>query len=219
MLAARSHRLCAHAFRALPSVPVHWSPAAVHASSGWSIEAPSGPRRSQVDQTIEVLLESYPKLFSETPDLSIYRDDIEFRGLAGLINVVKPDTIASGDAGPILGLDGYRRLFDALRLARHTTVDTADLSFKLSRSECDRTLRVRWHAKLWLRLFGPAEPLCIDGVSVYELDDEARVRIHRLENVERYGDRPHTPVVDWSFGLGLAAPPQPVFALAPAPPP
>ena len=129
-----------------------------------------------------VLLESYPKLFSERPDLSIYRDDIEFRAL-----------LPSGDTALIRGIDRYRTLFEALRLARQTTVSDADLSFNLSVSDCETRLRVRWHAELWLRgsgLLGLAvAPLRFDGVSVYELDERAKVRVHRLEYVERLSDR------------------------------
>ena len=79
------------------------------------------------------------------------------------------------------GIQAYRRLFDALRLTRHTAVADADLSYDLS-LPTETTIRVRWHARLWLRMpllsfvgvRGGAQPLLVDGVSLYELDADAR---------------------------------------------
>lgn len=159
------------------------APPTMLATGSWSIQTP----QRRIDKTVDVLLASYPKLFSETPDLSIYRDDIEFHGL-----------LPSGDSGLIRGIDGYRRLFEALRIARQTTVADADLAFNLSVSECESEVSVRWHAKLWLRLMGQSvDPIRVDGISVYQCDDEGMVRTHRLENVHRLGDRRQAVYTSW----------------------
>ena len=168
-----------------------------------------------IDQTVDVLQQSYPKLFSETPDLSIYRADIEFVGLdrlAALLVDGHHGLLPSGDSGLIRGIDGYRRLFGALRLARQTTVADADLSFNLSVSECESEVSVRWHAKLWLRLMGSiVDPIRVDGISVYECDEDGMVRVHRLENVQRLDDQ--RPAV-YSGWLMPPVAVQPSFALS-----
>ena len=128
-------------------------------------------------RTCDVLREAYPQLFTLEPDLSIYRHDIEFRGFQGVpVPVLK-------------GLDSYRRLFGALRMMQRTTVAHHELSFTLTAVEA--TVRVRWQAQLWLRLplrplisSGSADgaaPVYVDGISAYELDEDAQVATHRLE--------------------------------------
>ena len=86
--------------------------------------------------------------------------------------------------GRLRGIRAYRQLFDALRLTRNTAVADADLSYHLS-LPTEATIRVRWHARLWLRMPLPslgsivgvhaAAPLLVDGVSLYELDGDARI--------------------------------------------
>ena len=86
--------------------------------------------------------------------------------------------------GRLRGIRAYRQLFDALRLTRNTAVADADLSYHLSLPS-EATIRVRWHARLWLRMPLPslgsivgvhaAAPLLVDGVSLYELDGDARI--------------------------------------------
>ena len=66
-------------------------------------------RRDKLGHTIRVLQDSYPKLFADVPDLSIYTDDVQF--------------VHSGiPEGCLHGLAAYRRLFETLRLTRRTTV-------------------------------------------------------------------------------------------------
>jgi hypothetical protein len=83
------------------------------------------------------------------------------------------------------GIRAYRQLFDALRLTLNTAVADADLSYHLSLPS-EATIRVRWHARLWLRMPLPSlrrfvgvrdagAPLLVDGVSLYELDGDARI--------------------------------------------
>lgn len=129
-------------------------------------------------RTIDVLHESYPTLFAVEPDLSIYRDDIQFHGFHGV------------PAASITGLARYRSLLSALRLLRKTTVADAELTYTLSVPE-DTLIRVRWQAQLWLRLplrplanglHERAAPFYVDGISAYELsEDDGKVAVHRLE--------------------------------------
>lgn len=150
----------------------------------WSPMAP--PDRDSLLRTAAIMHESYPKLFSELPDLSIYRDDVEF---------CLQHTPLAGEFR-LQGVDAYRRLFEALRVTRRTTVADADLSYRLFVVD-DSTIRVRWHAKLWMRLplpplIGASSPVRIDGISHYDLDENARVSRHNLECVERLDG--HKPV-------------------------
>ena len=162
--------------------------------ASWGICPPSS---SRLDETVSVLRDSYPAAFSKRPDMSIYRDDIEFRG-----------QLPSGEA-TLRGIGAYQRLFDALHLARQTTVADADLSFNLSTAECGTRIKVRWHAQLFLRLLGNSSaPLRVDGISIYELDERARVRVHRLEYVERLSDQAPSRL-SWILPV-----PQPILGLA-----
>ena len=113
-------------------------------------------------RVIEVLRNSYPLCFAERPDMSIYSDAIAFH--------------RDPDSRPTLrGIDNYQRMFDAARVARRTMVADAECTYRLH--VVDDTIRVRWLAKLWLRLpLSPllgarAAPLHVDGVSVYELGE------------------------------------------------
>eukprot|EP00321_Phaeocystis_globosa_P009577 CAMPEP_0118828530 /NCGR_PEP_ID=MMETSP1162-20130426/18962_1 /TAXON_ID=33656 /ORGANISM="Phaeocystis Sp, Strain CCMP2710" /LENGTH=213 /DNA_ID=CAMNT_0006759549 /DNA_START=29 /DNA_END=670 /DNA_ORIENTATION=- len=151
------------------------------AAASWSIEDPDARFRERRGHTVAVLRDSYPNFFSDLPNFEIYTHDIQF--------------LHSGvPEGRLRGIRAYRQLFDALRLTRNTAVADADLSYHLSLPS-EATIRVRWHARLWLRMPLPslgsivgvhaAAPLLVDGVSLYELDGDARVRVHSLEYVER----------------------------------
>lgn len=114
---------------------------------------------------IDVLRESYPQLFTERPDMSIYSREIKFYRAA---------TTVSDEVEPtLIGIDAYRRLFDAMRLTRRTTCTDAQLTYRLH--VMDDTIRVSWAARLWLRrpllpfIGSLALPLHIDAVSVYIL--------------------------------------------------
>ncbi|KAL1524549.1 hypothetical protein AB1Y20_019441 [Prymnesium parvum] len=129
-----------------------------------------------IGRVIDVLRDSYPRMFTARPDMSIYAPSIKFYH-------------AYDTSRPTLsGIDAYTRLFDAMRLTRYTAVADAELTYRLH--VVDDTIRVRWAASLWLRLpltplvGGKASPLYVDGISVYLLDDAARVFEHRLEFVE-----------------------------------
>ena len=80
------------------------------------------------------------------------------------------------------GIRAYRQLFDALRLTRNTAVADADLLYHLSLPS-EETIRVRWHARLWLRMPLPSlgSFVGVDGVSLYELDGDARIAASLLK--------------------------------------
>lgn len=176
-----------------------WARCAKSRDSSWSIDEPHARYEDKFDKTVRVLRDSYPKLFSDLPDLSIYTPD----SLLLPLEQVKPGPtsvrlthlglppcpraavqfVHSGvPEGSLRGIRAYTQLFNALRLTRRTAVADADLSLVLS-VPAETTIRVRWHARLWLRMplpslvgvRGGAEPLLVDGVSIYELDADARL--------------------------------------------
>lgn len=163
-----------------------------------------GPSEFQLNlgRVIDTLRVDHPRFFSHRPDFSIFSD-----------NVVLCDP--SGEQR-LSGKDAYARMFDALRFIRRGAMQDATLTHRLVVS--DRTIRVRWHAKLWMRdpatgfntlANGEAAVVQLDGISVYELDDDALVRVHRLENIVVNG-KEQTAVTNlnlpftWPAGVGVA---------------
>ena len=116
--------------------------------------------------------------------------------------------------GRLRGIRAYRQLFDALRLTRNTAVADADLSYHLSLPS-EATIRVRWHARLWLRMPLPslgsivgvhaAAPLLVDGVSLYELDGDARIAACCLPSLASLASGCATPRPRWHASQPLRA--------------
>lgn len=178
-------------------------PPSAGAASQWSIEDPDTRYRERRGHTVEVLRDSYPNFFSDLPNLEIYTPDSLPLPIEPPLRQTDPSShrpllrlpcltssavqfVHSGvPEGCLRGIRAYRQLFDALRLTRNTAVADADLSYHLSLPSAE-TIRVRWHARLWLRMPLPslgsfvgvhdgAAPLLVDGVSLYELDGDARI--------------------------------------------
>jgi len=123
----------------------------------------------QQGRAIDSLRRDYPLLLREEPDLSIFRDDIE---------------LADASGKRLSGLTQYSRVFAALRFLRSTAMSTDEVTYRLIVR--DDTIRVRWTAKLWMRGLaglGASELVQLDGVSIYELDQAAYIRRHRLDNI------------------------------------
>ena len=144
---------------------------------------PRGPSVFKLNQgyAIDVLRNDYPQLFVRKPDLSIFTQDVELHDPSGK---------------RLSGRKQYERVFDALRFLRRTTMQDAEVTYRLVVVE--EKIRVRWTAKLWMR--DPAlgltslpgsngEPALvhIDGVSSYVLNDEGKIRAHHLENIVMRG--------------------------------
>lgn len=122
---------------------------------------------------IDTLCADYPLLLEAEPDLSIFAEPFELHDPSGV---------------KLRGLTQYRRLFEMLRFIRCTAMQEAEVGYRLMIT--DGELRVRWTAKLLMRepAFGlhPIDTprhIHLDGTSVYELDDCALIRSHRMENI------------------------------------
>jgi len=144
-------------------------------------------------KTIDTLRHDYPNILSQKPDFSIFTKNVELFDNSGKL---------------LGGLGKYERVFKMLRFLRSTTMSAAEVTYRLVVQ--DSTIRVRWCAKLWMR-----DPLAglsglgkdagmlhqLDGISVYELDSDGLVRLHRLEHIALAG-----PNQEAVINLGFAWP-------------
>mmetsp|Transcript_11101 Transcript_11101/g.18943 ORF Transcript_11101/g.18943 Transcript_11101/m.18943 type:complete len:242 (+) Transcript_11101:41-766(+) len=141
---------------------------------------PRGPSEFQLNlgRVVDTLRTSYPSLLRAPQDYSIFAPEVTFQGLG--LNLT--------------GLDNYQKMWTAVRQAHGVACSDSELTYRLIVS--GRTVRVRWSAKLWLKdptralrkmtsgeAGNGAASAQVDGVSVYELDDEAFITSHRLEHV------------------------------------
>ena len=117
---------------------------------------------------IDTLRKDYPKLFVEKPDLSIFTPTVELFDPSGK---------------RLQGVSQYERIFDMLRFLRRTTMQEAELTYRIVVHE--GTIRVRWCAKMHVRdpALGFTSLNVIDGVSVYELDSKGKIRKHKIETI------------------------------------
>merc|ERR1719491_338664 len=135
---------------------------------------------------IDTLRRDYPKLFVEKPDLSIFTPTVELCDPSGK---------------RLQGVSQYERVFDMLRFLRRTTMQDAELTYRIV---ChDDTIRVRWCAKMQVRdpVLGLTQLNVIDGVSVYELDSVGKIRKHKIETIVMA-----TPDMMQPINLGLLWP-------------
>ena len=117
---------------------------------------------------IDTLRRDYPKLFVEKPDLSIFTPTVELFDPSGK---------------RLQGVSQYERIFDMLRFLRRTTMQEAELTYRIVVH--DGTIRVRWCAKMHVRdpALGFTSLNVIDGVSVYELNSAGKIRKHKIETI------------------------------------
>ena len=67
-------------------------------------------------RAIDMLRNDYPKVFTEKPDFSIFRKDIELHDPSGK---------------RLTGLSQYEKVFDMLRFLRRTTMQDAQVTYRL----------------------------------------------------------------------------------------
>jgi len=166
-------------------------------------DSPKGPSVFKLNQgrAIDILRHDYPLFFARKPDLSIFTKDVELHDSSGK---------------RLSGLRQYEKVFDLLLFLRRTTMQDAEVTYRVY--VVDEDIRVRWSAKLWMRdpalgltsVMGSGEPAVVhvDGVSIYELDYEGKVCRHRLENILLRGRDAAEPVqlaFAWPHA-GLATP-------------
>ena len=146
----------------------------------WTPPKPNKPKGPNVytlnlGRAIDMLRNDYPKVFTEKPDFSIFRKDIELHDPSGK---------------RLTGLSQYEKVFDMLRFLRRTTMQDAQVTYRLV--VADERIRVRWTAKLWMRdpalgitttPNGDRAVVHLDGVSNYDLDSEGKIRKHTIENI------------------------------------
>lgn len=132
-------------------------------------------------KAIDSLRRDYPLLLEEEPDFSIFTEDIELFDPSGK---------------RLSGLQQYASVFSGLRLLRRAAMTGSEVTYRLVVH--DQTIRVRWTAKLWMRAMLPGlgsdTPVQLDGVSVYELDSEGMIKLHRLEKIVMTGLGATAPV-------------------------
>ena len=104
-----------------------------------------GPGRPRLERP----LVRATKLYPSKPDLTIFSDDVQLHDPSGK---------------RLQGLGKYEKGFDMLRLLRRTTMQDAEITYRLVTH--DDEIRVRWSAKMYLRdpAFGLTTLNIIDGV-------------------------------------------------------
>jgi len=165
--------------------------------------SPKGPSEYQLNlgRVIDTLRHDYPLFFISQPDFSIFVPEVELHDPSGM---------------RIRGLKQYSRIFDMIRFLRRTTMQDAQLTYRLVVT--GDTVRVRWSAKLWMRdpAFGMSHTfngdpavIHIDGISAYDINTKGLVRSHRLENIVLSGPNNPQRVVSLRFAWpvpGMATP-------------
>lgn len=155
-------------------------------------KGPKGPSVFKLNQgrAIDILRADYPRLLTQKPDLSIFAPELELHDPSGK---------------RLTGLRQYERVFDMLRFLRRTTMQDAQVTYRLVVQ--DERIRVRWSAKLWMRdpalgmtklPNGEQALVHLDGVSNYDLDKEGKIRKHTLENIVMRGQE-DMPAINLGF--------------------
>lgn len=142
-------------------------------------QQPNSPRAPSeyhlnLGRLVDTLHGDHPLLFDRPPDLSLFVDTVELHGPSGQ---------------RLRGLSQYAAVFDLLRFVRRVAMHDATLTHRITTE--DRSVRMRWSAKLYMMdptfgltsLVGEPVVVHVDGVSAYDLDGRGRVHVHRLENV------------------------------------
>lgn len=165
-----------------------------------AVNKPRSPSEFELNQgrAIDTLRYDYPRLFDANPDLSLFRDDVIMRMPAG-------ERLLGRAPQVLRGKRQYEKVFAALRFARRTGMQDAEVTYRLTIHGA--VIRMRWSAKLHLR--DPALGLqrldIVDGVSVYELDDAGLIRSHTLTNIVLHGNSQPAFASAWTL-LGLVPP-------------
>lgn len=123
-----------------------------------------------MDQVIKTLKHDYHHRFSN-PDFSIYSDGISVHDNSGI---------------RLHGIQQYRSIFSLMQWLKRSVVQKAEVTHRLSASRDGTRIWMKWSAKLQVNdptvIFGASDHI-LDGVSVYELDSQGLVNVHRLENI------------------------------------
>lgn len=145
-------------------------------------------------RVVDTLRNDLPHIFSKPPELGIFTPDLELC-----------DVRDANGSTRLRGRNSYARLFDAARFLRKTTLQDAEVKYRLVLH--DETVRVRWEMRLLMRhnpLLRDVQPAVVhlDGISVYELNHQGLVFRHRIEDIALNGGEVNLGV-DLSYALGL----------------
>jgi len=136
-------------------------------------------------KAMDVLRKDYPYMLRESPDFSIYRDDIQ---------VVDPSGVQ------LNGLRSYRASFKFLRsvLSVFFDLDRSVIQSRMIYDWSRSAVRVSWNVLLIPRVVGNRKNASyLDGVSVYKLDGEGMIMEHKVERLVM-NDTPIRP----PYGIG-----------------
>lgn len=130
-------------------------------------------------KAMDTLRKDYPHMLYQTPDFSIYNENI---------NVLDPSGVQ------LTGLKNYKHSFTFLqtlvRFFYNTDVSTVQsrMIYDFARS----SIRISWNAVLVPKVVGNRRnALYVDGVSVYKMDVNGKILEHKVEKMVMNG----TPVV------------------------
>lgn len=169
----------------------------------WETPKNTGPKGASAynlnrGRAIDTLRRDYPQLLDSKPDMSIFTKGIELHDPSGK---------------RLSGMKQYERVFDALRFLRRTTMQDAEMTYRIV--VVDEAIRVRWSLKMWMRdpalgltnMVTNGEPALvhIDGVSNYDLNDDGLIYRHRLENIILRGQSEAAPLTQLNFAWPTAA--------------
>ena len=162
-----------------------------------------GPSEFEVNlgRSIDVLRQTFPVYLEEEPQWDIYTDALETRDPSGIA---------------IRGLRGFQRFHGTLRAVRNVLAapgfDGAAITFRLTYDWAGQRVRVQWYSR-WRARGAPlsAPRLHVDGVSIFDINDQGRVYRHTVERVLINGVNAEPPFFGMNMQQMLQMPmPQPV---------
>lgn len=134
-------------------------------------------------KAVDTLRKDYPKLLTESPDFSIFHEDLE---------VVDPSGVT------IHGISNYKTSFRVVRslVSFFYCPELSGLTFKLVYDWARNNIRVSWNAELIPRSLygGYKNKLHVDGISVYDLNrSSGLITQHRIEHLLINSNPVHAP--------------------------
>lgn len=154
-------------------------------------------------RAIDALRSDVPAFADRELSWDIYADNLQFADPSGV---------------QTRGLENYKQFFGVIRMFRSVLIDDVDITFKLRYDWAGKKIVITWYSKWYAR--GSKTAAYVDAKSTFHLNDEGKVYMHAIDNVE-VGGRPLSPPysVGWlAFreyvlaGLGDQKAPVPSFA-------
>mmetsp|Transcript_8937 Transcript_8937/g.14899 ORF Transcript_8937/g.14899 Transcript_8937/m.14899 type:complete len:233 (+) Transcript_8937:84-782(+) len=124
--------------------------------------------RLNLGRAMDVLKKDYPEILRETPDFSIYHDEI---------------TLVDPSGTQLTGLKNYKTAFSFLQTMVNFLYipSKSTIQVRMVYDFCRSSIRISWNAVLHPK-FG--KPLYVDGISIYKLDAASgKITEHKIENL------------------------------------